>query len=34
MDDALPSRTKILNFGLVTFLTALPAMILLYKWVI
>jgi hypothetical protein len=34
MGEALPSRTKILNFGLVTFLTVLPAMILLYKWAI
>lgn len=28
----MPSPTRTLNYGLVTFLIALPAMILLYKW--
>jgi hypothetical protein len=34
MDDSLPSPTRVLNFGLATFLVALSAMILLYNWVI
>jgi hypothetical protein len=31
MAATIPSPTKALNFGLATFLVALPAMILLYK---
>jgi hypothetical protein len=34
MDDATPSGTKVLNYALVTFLVALPGMILLYKWIV
>jgi hypothetical protein len=34
MDDAIPSGTRVLNYGLVTFLIALPSMILFYKWVV
>jgi hypothetical protein len=34
MDDAIPSATRVLNCGLLTFLIALPSMILLYKWVV
>jgi hypothetical protein len=34
MDDAIPSGTKVLNYALVTFLVALPGMILLYKWIV
>jgi hypothetical protein len=33
MDSALPSRTRVLNYGLATFLVALCAMILVYKWI-
>jgi hypothetical protein len=29
---ALPSTVKALNYGLVTFLLMLPALILAYKW--
>jgi hypothetical protein len=32
MEHAMPSATKVLNYGLVTFLVAFPAMVLLYKW--
>ncbi|MEA3033460.1 MAG: hypothetical protein QOH86_1476 [Sphingomonadales bacterium] len=34
MEDAIPSGTKVLNYALVTFLVALPGMILLYEWVV
>ena len=32
MDNVFPSPTRILNYGLATFLLALSLMILLYKW--
>jgi hypothetical protein len=32
MEDARPSATKVLSYSLATFLAALSAMILLYKW--
>jgi hypothetical protein len=32
MKKATPSNTKVLNFGLVTVLVALPAMVLAYNW--
>jgi hypothetical protein len=32
MDKAIPSRIKVLNYGVGTFLVALATMILLYKW--
>lgn len=32
MAKRMPSRIKVTNYGLATFLIALPAMILLYKW--
>jgi hypothetical protein len=34
MERIAPSAIKMLNYGLVTFLLAFPAMILLYKWII
>jgi hypothetical protein len=34
VDRSLPSATKVLNFGLATFLVALPAMVLVYRWVV
>jgi hypothetical protein len=34
MEDALPSRTKVLNYALVTFLIALPSLVLLYRWIV
>jgi hypothetical protein len=34
MADTIPSGIKVLNYGLATFLIALPTMILLYKLVI
>jgi hypothetical protein len=34
MDDAIPSGIKVLNYALVTFLIALPSMILLYRWIV
>jgi len=34
MDRPMPSATKVLNFGLATFLVALPAMVLVYRWVV
>ena len=34
MDQTTASGTRVLNFGLATFLLALSAMILLYKWII
>ena len=33
MEKALPSRIKILNYGLATFVIAFPTMILLYRMV-
>ena len=32
MAAALPSAAKTLNYALVTFLVALPAMVLAWKW--
>ena len=32
MEDVAPSRLKALSFVMVTFLIALPAMILTYLW--
>ena len=32
MSKIMPSTTRTLNYGLVTFLIAFPAMVLLYKW--
>jgi hypothetical protein len=32
MAKRMPSGIKVTNYGLATFLIALPAMILLYKW--
>jgi hypothetical protein len=32
MDGVMPSRTRVLNYGLATFLVVLPTMILLYEW--
>jgi hypothetical protein len=32
MDNTMPSPTKVLNYGLATFLVALSLMILLYTW--
>jgi hypothetical protein len=32
METAAPSRAKTLSYVLATFLVALPAMILLYRW--
>lgn len=34
MDDAIPSKTRVLNYALATFLVAFSAMILLYKWAV
>lgn len=34
MEDSIPSGTKVLNYALVTFLIALPSMVLLYKWIV
>jgi hypothetical protein len=34
MDRTAPSRIKMLNYGLVTFLVTLPTLILLYKWAV
>jgi hypothetical protein len=34
MEDAIPSGTKVLNYALVTFLVALPTMVLLYRWLV
>jgi hypothetical protein len=34
MADTMPSRIKVLNVSLATFLVALPAMILVYRWVV
>ena len=32
-DRSMPTRTRLLNYGLVTLVVALPAMVLMYKWV-
>jgi hypothetical protein len=32
MAKRMPSGIKVANYGLATFLIALPTMILLYKW--
>jgi hypothetical protein len=34
MIGTVPSNTKVLNYGLIAFLIALPLMVLLYEWVI
>ena len=34
MNPMTASGTRVLNYGLATFLLALSAMILLYKWII
>jgi hypothetical protein len=34
MDNILPSPTRVLNYGLATFLVALSAMILVYKLIL
>lgn len=34
MDHITASGTRVLNYGLVTFLIALSAMIVLYKWLV
>jgi hypothetical protein len=32
-DRSVPTRTRLLNYGLATLVVALPAMVLMYKWV-
>ena len=32
MENTAPSRVKLLNYGLVTFLVMLAGMVLAYKW--
>jgi hypothetical protein len=32
-DRSVPTRTRLLNYGLVTLVIALPTMVLLYKWI-
>jgi hypothetical protein len=34
MAETMPSTMKVLNVSLATFLVALPAMILLYRWLV
>jgi hypothetical protein len=34
MENEIPSGTKVLNYALVTFLVALPSMVLLYRWLV
>jgi hypothetical protein len=34
MDGTISSRTRVLNYGLASFLIALSMLILVYKWVV
>jgi hypothetical protein len=34
MSQTIPSRVKLLNYGLITFLLVFPGLVLLYKWAV